>query len=871
MLYGTIQVFTRTGGNAPVSNVEVRITTTYGTEVARYYTNDEGYSDPVKVETPPASYSLDENNDIKPYSSYNVYTMLDGYLPITMNGVQSFEDQNSLIELSLIPVNASTPDPVGEMDYNIPEHHLFDNTKDTYSLSPLEICSEWVLNEVVIPEKVTVHLGKPSANARNVTVPFIDYIKNVASSEIYPTWPKESLKANILAQISLLLNRVYTEWYRSRGYTYTITNSTSYDQYYVHGRNIFDSISVVVDDIFNTYIRKIGTVNPFYSEYCDGKTVTCNGMKQWGTVTYAQQGLSALQILRKYYSNIELIESDNIKKIPESYPGTPLSVGSTGVDVRTMQRQLNRIAKDYPFLGTQEVDGIFGQNTKTIVQKFQKQFSLTQDGIVGKSTWYKISYIYVSVKDLAELTSEGEKPNGDNQPNVEGSWPGVYYRVGSRGDNVKRIQFYLNTVGDFDSSIEEISVDGIFGAGTERAVKEFQEASNLTPDGVVGQGTWDALYKQYSSIEDDTNTDQDYPGEYPGQSFSVGSRGNYVKTIQFWLGIISSNYTSIPDLTADGIFGAGTERSVIAFQEFFRLTADGIVGKATWQKINEVYIDVLAEFLPENSRPGTPPASSLSLGSSGPKVKEMQFYLQIMSAYYQQINYIEYDGVFGRDTEIAVKAFQEMFSLVADGIVGTLTWEKMYSVFLRLRNVDGPVYRTLQVPYDQPLSIGSDGVTVEWVQYMLLYISKFYDTIEIVEVTGSYDYITELAVKDFQSIFSIPVTGVVDQNTFDQMVLVYYSLLSQVEYTDGTTIPIDEYSGFALTIDSSGPAVWEVQFMMNEIASRYCTAFYVTEDGFYGDETFLAVQQFQYGLNIPITGVVDKETWEKIYYYYTLP
>lgn len=202
-----------------------------------------------------------------------------------------------------------------------------------------------------------------------------------------PTWPEQALRANIHAQISLALNRVYTEWYRSKGYNFQITSSTSYDQYYVHGRNIFEVMSRITDDIFNTYVRRIGTIDPYYTEYCDGKTVSCPGMKQWGTVTLANQGRNALSILQYYYgNNIEIVRTNNIQAIPESYPGTPLRLGSTGNAVRTIQRQLNRIARNYPFFGTLEVDGVFGASTEAVVKKFQKQFSLAQDGVVGRDT-----------------------------------------------------------------------------------------------------------------------------------------------------------------------------------------------------------------------------------------------------------------------------------------------------------------------------------------------------------------------------------------------------------------------------------------------------------------------------------------------------
>lgn len=868
---GSIQVITRTGGEAPVGDVQITIQRSCAGQMATYRTDAQGYSDPVVVPAPPKELSLDENNTQRPYSVYDVTAVAEGYQAAVVNGVQVFEDENSLLEMYLIPTEEPGTFRASPDITNIPPHPLTPGTaRETPSRGPEQNCAaQRILQEVVVPEKITVHLGKPAASAQNVTVSFRHYIKNVASSEIYPTWPQESLKANIYAQISLALNRIYTEWYKSKGYTYQITNSTSYDQYYVHNRNIFENISKLVDDIFNTYIRKTGTVNPYYAEYCDGKTVTCKGMKQWGTVTYANQGLSALSILRKYYTNIELVTTNNIRSIPESYPGTPLRVGSTGVYVRIIQRQLNRIAKDYPFFGTTPVDGVFGETTAAIVRKFQKQFSLTQDGVVGKSTWYKISYIYVSVKKLAQLTSEGEAPNGDNQTTIEGAWPGVVLRVGSTGSDVKRMQFYLNTVARFNTSIPTVSEDGIFGAATERAVKAFQTEAGLTDDGLVGRATWDALYSEYKSIESDINTDQQYPGQYPGQSFQQGSRGNYVRTIQFWLSIVSTKYSSVPSVTADGIFGAATTAAVRAFQQYFGLTVDGIVGRGTWDKLNEVYLDTVANLVPSGQRPGTYPGTPLRLGSRGDSVREMQYYLFILSAYYTEIPRISYDGVFGKATDEAVRAFQKLSGLTQDGVVGPQTWLQLYNTFLKLRNVDGPVYSSRVVPYPgKPLELGDDGTAVGWVQYLLAYIGEYYEEVQQPDVTGVFDDVTQSAVKGFQDKFNLPVTGVVDEETFNALVVTYWSVLATTQWPDLSLN--GAYPGFVLTQNSAGPVVLFLQQMINDIALRFCVIDFVPEDGFFGAETRAAVESFQKGFGLEVTGFVDRATWDAIYEYYAL-
>ena len=428
-------------------------------------TDATGSAADIPVEAPACTLSLDEDNTIRPYAVVSLTAAKSGYRTVRIEGIQIFAGQITLAQPAMIPVTEEGKD-IPDAPIVIPPHPLFAGS-DGSGAQPVENCTPRVLDKVIIPKNITVHLGKPAASARNVTVSFRDYIANVASSEVYPTWPEQALRANIHAQISLALNRIYTEWYPSKGYRFNITNSTSYDQYFVYGRTIFDVMERITDDIFNTYVRRSGNVEPYYTEYCDGKTVTCPGMKQWGTVTLANQGRNALQILRNYYgSSVEIVRTQNIQSIPSSYPGSPLRRGDSGTSVATIQRQLNRIAKDYPFFGTVSVDGSFGASTETLVKRFQKQFNLTQDGVVGRATWYKISYIYVSVKDLAELTSEGETVSGSLS---SGAWDGTALRVGSTGAAVEQVQFWLNTLSQFNSALPSLTVDGVYGSGTALA------------------------------------------------------------------------------------------------------------------------------------------------------------------------------------------------------------------------------------------------------------------------------------------------------------------------------------------------------------------------------------------------------------------
>ena len=536
-------------------------------------------------------------------------------------------------------------------------------------------------------------------------------------------WPEQALRANIHCQISLALNRIYTEWYPSKGYTFNITNSTSYDQYYVHGRTVFDVMVRLTDDIFNTYIRKTGTVNPYYAEYCDGKSVTCPGLKQWGTVTLANQGRSALSILKYYYgSNIEIIRTNNIQSIPQSYPGSPLRQGSTGAAVFTLQRQLNRITKDYPFLGLLTVDGIFGRKMTETVKKFQKQFNLTADGVVGRQTWYKISYIYVSVKDLAELTSEGETSTGTLS---NGTWNGTVLSTGASGSAVEQVQFWLNTLAQYDSAIPSVKVDGVFGTATANAVRAFQRKYGLTVDGIVGQTTWKELYDEFLSIQSDNGT----PNAYPGTPLREGSSGQNVRLVQFWLKIARTVYTSLESVTVDGKFGAGTAAAVRRFQRYFGLTADGVVGRTTWQKLYEVYNDIANRLLSSSLRPGEYPGV-LRTGSSGTAVRELQFYLYLMSAYESSIPVVSIDGSFGAATENAVRAYQRFAKLTVDGVVGRTTWNSLYSKASILR-VSGPVVTLKRLPYPgTPLAVGATGNAVLYYNLLLQRIAYYFDSVE---------------------------------------------------------------------------------------------------------------------------------------------
>ena len=359
-----------------------------------------------------------------------------------------------------------------------------------------------------VPQRITVHLGAPSSKAANVTVSFSDYVKNVASSEIYPTWDESALRANILAIVSFALNRVYTEFYRSRGYDFEITNSTAFDQAFVNGRSYFENISKLVDELFNDYLRRPGFVEPLAAKFCNGTTVTCEGLSQWGSQNLAQQGYTSEQILRSYYGNVETVVNAPIRGITSSYPGTPLRQGSSGPSVVVLQTALNRISQNYPAIPKiPAVDGIFGSRTEAAVIAFQQIFGLSADGIVGPATWYEVVRLYTGVTNLSELRSQGQQFYAIN-------WaPPNNLQVGDSGEKVRLLQYMLSTLSAYIPEIPPVTIDGVFGQATRADVLAAQRRFNLPETGTVGSATWDLIYDQYSGIENTTlRSRESFPG-----------------------------------------------------------------------------------------------------------------------------------------------------------------------------------------------------------------------------------------------------------------------------------------------------------------------------------------------------------------------
>ena len=414
MAIGTLRVQARTElGFFPVQGARVTIRSSGSDQILEEATTDEsGNTQLIELEAPDVAYSLEPQREVRPYSTYDITVESSEFQTVRIVGVQILAGQEAIQEVLAVPrgegfVSLSvgqswieiTPNTLwGDFPEKIPE----DEVKP---LPGFEEDGFVVLPNVVVPEFVIVHDGRPNEAAPDYRVPYAEYIKNVASSEIYSTWPEATILANVLAIMSFTLNRVYTEWYPSKGYPFTITSSTAYDQKYVPGRNIFESISRAVDSVLTNYITRPDIVQPLLTQYCDGQRTTCPGwMTQWGAKELGDQGLDAIQILRYFYGfDIALDSAERVEGVPESYPGTPVRFGDSGPNVAVIQRQLQRIRQNFPAIRSIAADGIFGRGTEEAVRQFQAIFNLTPDGIVGKGTWYRLSQIYTAVTGIAEL------------------------------------------------------------------------------------------------------------------------------------------------------------------------------------------------------------------------------------------------------------------------------------------------------------------------------------------------------------------------------------------------------------------------------------------------------------------------------------
>lgn len=423
-----------------------------------------------------------------------------------------------------------------------------------------------------IPESITVHLGAPSSPTANVTIAFPNYVKTVAAGVLYPTWEESALRSNILAIISFALNRIYTEFYRSRGYSFDITSSAVFDQSFVNGRNYFDLVSQLVGEIFNDYIRQQDLTEPLAAAFCNGTTVSCDGLSQWGAQKLAKQGYNSAEILKSYYGNdIDLVQDAPIRANPFPYPGTPLREGDTGANVTFLQSALNRVSQNYPSIPkVNPVDGIFGFITRSAVETLQQVFGLTVNGTVGKATWYQIVRLYTASKALTQARNEGQAFLG-----APWSYPDILQKSSS-GIQVNMLQYMLSVLSKFHPLIPPVEISGTFDAATQDAVLSFEQMSRLPVTGVVTSDIWDALYNAYSGIEQLIFTRCAlFP--YPDDLYPANS----IRTLQRQLQTIAEAQPELQQPALTGRPDQQTRQSLRQFQKSAGLPVTGQIDEAT--------------------------------------------------------------------------------------------------------------------------------------------------------------------------------------------------------------------------------------------------------------------------------------------------
>ena len=438
----------------------------------------------------------------------------------------------------------------------------------------------------IVPNNITVHLGAPDEPARNITVPFTDYISNVAASELYPTWPKNALIANIYAITSFAMNRIYNEWYRSKGYNFDITSNPIYDQTYIENKSTYENINNIVDEIFDNYVVKGNQVQPYFTTYCDGRVTTCNGLSQWGTVTLSNQGKTPLDILKYYYgSDISIKYDAPVGDALEGYPGYPVGLGNAGNPVLAIQRDLKRISKNYPAIPyITNTLGIYDEETVNAVKKFQEIFNLPITGVVDKGTWYKIKYVYTSVKKLADLYSEGL---------TEDEVTFLYtdkLDYGDTGIEVEYIHYFLDAIAFLDNDIPRLPTNSIYNNNTITMVKAFQEKYGLPVTGVFTYTDFSVLRNAYDNILKSFPSEyKDYINElYPDYFLVRGMTNNDVRRFQKFLLAICKFDKSIPGVRVNGIFDELTEKSVKKLQSDYGFDINGVVGPLLWRKVVEL-------------------------------------------------------------------------------------------------------------------------------------------------------------------------------------------------------------------------------------------------------------------------------------------
>ncbi|MDD4125109.1 MAG: peptidoglycan-binding protein [Eubacteriales bacterium] len=585
--YGTFRIILRKGiGFTPASGAVIQVARG-GAAAASVYADANGEA---HITLPSADFYKSQipSPPSLPYVAYEIKASLAGYIPVLFKGVQIFPGIVTSCRYDMI----RTPDqPKKRNDViNIPPHKLSTGVPtiraEDNNTMEADLCS--AVSEVTVPENITIHLGAPTSDDENVTVPFIDYIKSVASGELYPTWPEAALKTNIIAEVSMALNRIHTKWYRARGYNFDITSLPEYDRAYTHGCPTFEITDKLVNRLFDKYAVKTKCTEPVLAICFDGYITEGEGLSQWGSVELAKQYYTPFDILRYYYGDDVYIKAAAVQEaIPDSFPGD-MSLGADCEDAALAQYRINRIAVNNPgMLFTETADGNYGESTVNAVKKFQSFFGLKTTGIIDKATWYRIHYIYNTEKKLTETEKEKRYIHNDG-------YPGYMLSMGDRDLSVLKMRHYLNKLSQYlgKDIIQPIPVNGIFDTQLRNAVYSFQNYCGITLSGVIDEETWNTVVTAFYDIPKDMSPES---VTYPGTPVRYGDSGGTVKFIQYALNTVGNGRTEIPRLEEDGIYGDLTRNALKAFQKHYGLAADGIAGPLTWARLYSEYTGVSGE------------------------------------------------------------------------------------------------------------------------------------------------------------------------------------------------------------------------------------------------------------------------------------
>ena len=775
--YLKVQTVTANGG-VIVGDVSITVMGQDGQVLYEVQTDNMGMAAPMALDAPDKRYTEEPESPVKPFASYKLIARAPGFMTAIYEGVMIFDTSTSILIIEMDPVVLGQEN--GNEIREIEGHKLYETTEpqQVQTGSPEIGFQPFVLPEVSIPNFIRVHLGREeNTSAQTVSVPFINYIKNVTSHEIFDTWPEEAIIANVYCIVSLTLNRVYTEFYRKRGRNFDITSETYYDQKFVYNGTIGARISAIVDRIFNYYLAIVGHKEPFLSLYNDGIRVNIPGrLSQWGSFYDARdQGMNAWQIIRKYYSqNLELRISDNFGGVLESYPGYTLTQGSRGNAVRTMQLYLNRVLGRYTNVIINPVDGIYGPQTTASVRMFQQLYNLPVTGNIDRRTWYEISRIYAIERGLWEMYSEGQRIGIGQVP------PTQTTRMGDQGALVVELQFLLDFIAMYHSEIPFVAQTSRFDSLTDEGVRAFQRLFGITPDGVVGATTWRKLYDVYWGIMQNTVPPQPPPPNpnppenippFPGTSLRVGSTGASVRLVQEAINKLAQITPGMWQIAVDGVFGNGTRDAVMAFQRIFGLVVDGIVGPVTWNRLmTEANMTVSTPPIP-----GIPPfpGTNLGVGSSGANVRLIQEALNTLAPYYPgRLWILTVDGAYGNMTRDAIYAFQSIFGLPLTGIVNEATWNRLMQEAANVSGGGGGGGGggTQIPPFPGNLSMGASGANVRLVQEAINALAPSYPgRLWILTVDGNFGPMTRDAIFTFQSLFGLPITGIINESTWNRL------------------------------------------------------------------------------------------------------